>query len=482
MRTEKDSIGEVTLPGDALYGIHSYRARDNFPAGTPFPLEWYRAVGTVKLACYRTISKFSAALQKEHPDLLPHLRVPEERVLGVLESAAGEVSVGSHFEEFIVPATQGGAGTSINMNVNEIITNAALKHLGNKPGEYEVIDPIEMANLFQSTNDVIPTALTVATLQLLDSLEEAINGTRADLERLETEHRNTLRLGFTQMEQAVPSTYGQLFSTYSDAFSRDWWRVSKAFERIKVVNLGGGATGTGLSIPRFYLMEVVPALKKLTGLPVTQGENLPDTTANMDKWVEVHAMLKAHAVNMEKMVSDLRLLASGLNTHREIKLPERQVGSSIMPGKINPVIPEFVISSAHRIYANDQLVSSLAGQGCLELNAYLPEIGCAMLESLKLMISMNRATRDHLLNGLEVDEEVARARLFQSPSITTALSPLIGYHHAGKLAKEMKKSGTDIFTANRSLGMLHEEKLKALMQPENLLRKGFTMKDIRENL
>jgi aspartate ammonia-lyase len=185
---------------------------------------------------------------------------------------------------------------------------------------------------------------------------------------------------------------------------------------------------------------------------------------------------------MEKVVSDLRLLASGLNAPPEIRLPERQVGSSIMPGKVNPVIPEYVITSAHRIYANDQLITSLAGQGCLELNAYLPEIGYAVLESLKLMVAMNRATRDHLLNHLEIDEEAARARLFQSPAITTALSPLIGYHNAGKLAKEMKKGGTDIFAANRSLDMVPEDKLKAMMQPENLLRKGFTMKDIREHL
>lgn len=482
MRTETDFIGEVSLPGEALYGIHAYRARENFPAGSPFPMEWFRATGTVKLACYRTISRLSGALREEHADLMPQLRIPEERVLGALEKAAGELSAGSYFDQFIVPGTQGGAGTSIHMNINEVITNAALQHLGNEPGAYELIDPIETANLFQSTNDVIPTSLTVASLQLLNELEEAINSTRASLEKLETTYRNSLRIGYTQMQEAVPSTYGQLFSTYSDACSRDWWRVSKAFERIKVVNLGGGATGTGLSIPRYFLMEVVPVLKKLTGLPVTQGENLPDATANMDKWVEAHAILKAHAVNMEKMVSDLRLLASGLNREREVMLPDRQVGSSIMPGKVNPVIPEFVITACHRIYANDQLITSLAGQGCLELNAYLPEIGCAMLESLKLMISMNKTTTEHLLSGLTVNEETARERLFSSPSVSTALSPLIGYNSAAKLAKEMKRTGTDIFEANRSLGVVPEKQLESLMQPENLLKKGFTMNDIRELL
>ena len=198
--------------------------------------------------------------------------------------------------------------------------------------------------------------------------------------------------------------------------------------------------------------------------------------------MEVHAILKAHAVNLEKIVSDLRLLASGVGKPNEIELPAQQVGSSIMPGKVNPVIPEFVISSAHRIYANDQLITSLAAQGCLELNAYLPEIGCAMLESLKLMISMNRAIHDKMLDGLKVMEEVASTKLFRSPAVTTALSPLIGYHRAAELAREMKATGKDIFGANEGLNILGKSKLKQLMEPGNLLKKGFTMDDIRELL
>ncbi|MCK4750713.1 MAG: hypothetical protein KAT15_26830 [Bacteroidales bacterium] len=482
MRTEKDFIGEVNIPVDALYGVHSYRARENFPERVPFPIEWYKATGTVKLACYRTVRKLLEALSREHPDLISHLRLPKIKILGALESAATEVSSGSHFEHFIVPAVQGGAGTSINLNVNEIIANVALKGLGRKPGEYQEVDPIETANIFHSTNDVIPTALTLATLQLLNELEEVINRTRSSFEQLETTYRNALRLGYTQMQEAVPSTYGQLFSTYSEALSRDWWRVSKGFERIKVVNLGGGATGTGISLPRFYIMEVVPSLKKLTSLPVTQGENLPDATSNMDKWVEVHAILKAHAVNLEKIASDLRLLSSGICAQREVELPAQQVGSSIMPGKVNPVIPEYIISSAHRIYANDQLIASLSARGCLELNAYLPGIGCAMLESLKLMISMNRSLNDKMLHGLKVREEVAREKLFRSPAVTTALSPLIGYNRASDLAKRMKETGGDVFTVNAELKIIEQVKLKQLMEPDNLLKKGFTMNDIRELL
>jgi aspartate ammonia-lyase len=482
MRREKDFIGEVELPEDALYGIHAMRARQNFPCQVPFPEEWYRATGTVKLACYQTIRKLLHALQKEYPDLVGHLRLPGAPILDALESAALEVSEGAYFDQFIVPGVQGGAGTSINLNISEIIANVALISLGRKPGDYDVVDPIETANMFQSTNDVIPTALAVAVMRLLNELEEAINLTRASMEQLETRYRNTLRLGYTQMQEAVPSTFGQLFSTYNEALSRDWWRVSKGFERIKVVNLGGGATGTGISIPRFFIMEVVPALKRLTALPVTQGENLPDATCNMDRWVEMHAIIKAHAVNLEKITSDLRLLAPGTAGRGEIELPARQVGSSIMPGKVNPVIAEYVISSARHIYTNDQRITSLAAMGCLDLNAYLPELGCAVLESLKLMVSMNRSLRQHMLEGLKVNGEVAGAKLFRSPAVTTALSPLIGYGRAATLAREMKESGTDVFEANRVLKLVEPDRLKELMQPANLLKKGFTMKDIRKTL
>jgi len=227
-------------------------------------------------------------------------------------------------------------------------------------------------------------------------------------------------------------------------------------------------------------MEVVPVLKKLTSLPVTQGENLPDVTCNLDKWVEVHAILKAHAVNLEKIVSDLRLLSSGVSAGREIQLPSRQVGSSIMPGKVNPVVPEYIISTAHRIYTNDQLITSLAAQGCLDLNAYLPEIGSAMIESLKLLIAMNRSLGDNLLDGIRINEKPARERLFRSPAITTALSPFIGYNQSEKLAKKMKETGDDVFSVNRELNIVEESLLERLMVPEFLLKQGFTMKDIRE--
>lgn len=392
--------------------------------------------------------------------------------------AAKDVADGLHFEYFIVPSIQGGAGTSINMNINEIIANAALQKTGNKLGNYSVIDPIEDANIYQSTNDVIPTALVIAVMKLLQSLEENINMLRQKVEEYENNNRDKLRPGYTQMQEAVPSTYGMLFSAYNEALSRDWWRVSKCSERIKVVNLGGGAIGTGLSVPRFFIMEVVPELRNLTNLPLTHSENLTDATSNNDKWVEIHATLKAHAVNLEKIAGDLRLLSSDIAKDKLISIPERQVGSSIMPGKINPVIPEFVISAAHKVYSNDTLISSLCGQGCFELNAYLPVIGFAVIESINLLISADYTLLYNLFTGLVVNEVSGYNALIYSPSVTTSLSPHTGYHKAAELAKLMKEKKINIFEANSILKVIDEEKLKIILRPGNLVKLGFSLDDI----
>ncbi|TAL71644.1 MAG: aspartate ammonia-lyase [Bacteroidetes bacterium] len=476
-RIEKDSLGQKKILTAALYGIHSIRAKENFPGNTQFPIEWYKAVGITKLACYKTYQKFRDAAIEKFGQKIP-VKIINNEILDALIEAAGEVVAGKHYDQFIIPAIQGGAGTSINMNINEIITNSALLNSGYKCGEYTYIDPLEHANIYQSTNDVIPTALTVAVMNLIQSLEEKINILRLKVEEFEKKNREKLRPGYTQMQEAVPSSFGILFSTYNEALSRDWWRVSKCSERIKQVNLGSGATGTGLSIPRFFIMEVVPELRNLTGLPLAHSENLSDATSNFDKWVEIHATLKAHAVNLEKMSSDLRLLASDLAGEKTLSIPERQVGSSIMPGKINPVIPEFVISAAHKIYSNDVLISSLSGQGTLDLNAYLPVIGCALIESLNLLISCDNTLLNNLFAGLIINEESGYKTLINSPSITTALIPYIGYHKAAEIASLMKEKKIDIFKANVILKIFDEEKLKTILQPGNLLKLGFSLDDL----
>ncbi len=476
-RTEKDSLGEKQIPSDALYGIHSVRARENFPGNSPFPVNWYMAVGIIKLACYNTYRKFRKAAEgKSGRDLT--FNIINDNILDDLCSAAREVAAGAHFDHFIVPAIQGGAGTSINMNINEIICNTALLKSGHKCGDYSIIDPLEHANIYQSTNDVIPTALTVAVMKLLQTLEDKINQLRQEVEKFEKESREKLRPGYTQMQAAVPSSFGILFSTYNEALSRDWWRVSKCSERIKQVNLGGGAIGTGMSLPRFFIMEVVPELRKLTSLPLAHSENLSDATSNLDKWVEIHATLKAHAVNLEKMSSDLRLLSSDLMGEKTISIPDRQVGSSIMPGKINPVIPEFVISAAHKIYSNDVLISSLCGQGTLELNAYLPVIGSSIIESINLLISCNISLLNNLFSGLMINETAGYEALINSPSVTTALNPHIGYHNAAELAGLMKDKKINIFEANKILKLIDEIKLKSILEPGNLLKLGFSIGEL----
>ncbi len=476
MRKEKDFIGEAELPDNVLYGIHAWRSRHNFPDQSPFHKEWYCAMGLVKLAAYRTIIAFrEAALQQFTEQKLP-AGLEDLSVFEKLADAATEVSVGQHYEHFIVPAIQGGAGTSINMNVNEILANVALQKSGILPGSYEHIDPLRHANLFQSTNDVVPTALKLAAMQLLTRLEDAINALRASVEKVEGSHRNALRLAYTQMQEALPSSWGMLFSAYSDALSRDWWRVSKCFERIKLVNLGGGATGSGLAIPRYFVMEAVSHLQKLTNMPLTRSENLADATQNLDALVEVHAILKAHAVNLEKMASDIRLLASDIGGIGEISIPQRQIGSSIMPGKVNPVIPEFVISLAHKVYSNDMLISSLCGQACLDLNAYLPVIGHAMLDSLKLLISASTSLKENLFDGLIINASISVEKLFSSPSITTALIPLMGYEKASEIASYMKKHQCDVFAANEMLKYLPDSELREVLKPERLLRLGYSIR------
>ncbi|MBN1108692.1 MAG: hypothetical protein JXR66_09795 [Bacteroidales bacterium] len=477
-RTERDTLGEMQIPLDALYGINAARAGENFRVENfLFPVEWYLAVGIVKLACYKTYRKFrDAALAKKGKDL--PIRIIDDTVLDALTESAGEVAGGKHFGSFIVPAMQGGAGTSINMNINEIITNLSLLKTGKKPGDYSYIDPTEDANIFQSTNDVIPSALTVAVMRLLSVLEESINKLRQITEEFEKENRKKLRPGYTQMQEAVPSSFGLLFGAYNEALSRDWWRVSKCYERIKQINLGGGAIGTGMAIPRFFIMEVVPELRTLTGFQLSHSENLADTTSNLDKWVEIHAILKAHAVNLEKMVSDIRLLASDISAGKTVIIPEKQVGSSIMPGKINPVIPEFVISAAHRIYSNDILISSLSAQGTLELNAYLPIIGSALIESLNLLVACDRTILKNLFTGLKINEAAGYNALLRSPSVTTALTPYIGYHNATRLALAMKENETGIFEANSKLKLVDPEKLKSILEPGNLLKLGFSLDEI----
>lgn len=475
-RIEKDFLGTVEIPENVFYGIHSKRATENFPDNTSFPIEWYKSMALVKLAFYQCYFSFKKTVLTKYK--ISPINLIDDKILETLIRAAEEVSKGKYIEHFIVPAIQGGAGTSINMNINEIIANVALYHNGFKPGMYEHIDPIEHANIYQSTNDVVPTALKVACLFLLNKLENKINELRISTESIEKLHRNELRIAYTQMQEAVPGSWDKLFSTYNDALSRDWWRVSKCVERIKTINLGGSAIGTSITVPVYFVMNLSDHLRSITGLPLSKSENLNDATNNLDSFVEIHGILKAHAVNLEKIVSDIRLLSSDIISKKELIIAQKQAGSSIMPGKVNPVIPEFVISIAHKIYSNDTLITSLCAQGCLDLNAYIPTIGYALIDSLKLLIAANESIQKHLINDLKINIDISSEKLFHSASITTALIPYIGYHKATELALEMKKENISIIEANKKLNFLDENKLNSILESGNLLQQGFSLDNI----
>lgn len=479
MRIERDKLGEVSIPQNALYGINSARARENFGKNLGFNELWYRAMGAVKLAVYQTYRSFKEEVEKNYPNSSIHFPLIEKEVLDVIEETAGEIyRDGAYFENFIVPSISGGAGTSINLCVCEIIANVSLLKLGKSTGDYHIISPIETANVFQSTNDVVPTALRLAAFTLLDTLEESINTLRNKIEALEKKYRLSLRNASTEMQKAVPSSYGALFSAYNDALSRDWWRVSKCRERLKTVNLGGSAVGSAIGAPRYFVLEVVRRLQIICSLPISRAENLHDATSNLDTFVEVHAILKANAVNLEKISSDIMLLSSSLFENPEVEIPSRQKGSSIMPGKVNPVIAEYCVSIAHKVYANDVLITTLCGKGVLDLNAYIPIIGDAILESLSLLTQANNSLATKLFSGLSVNSEKAYEKLIKNPAITTALLPIIGYNKAEEIACLMKEESINIFEANDKLKIINKELLEKRLSAEEMLRLGYSVSEI----
>lgn len=478
MRIEKDLLGEIAIEDDAYYGIHSYRARKNFPYYSQFPIEWYKSIGLIKLAYYLTYKDF-IELAKDKIDVIKKSNIYIEPViLNAMIDSAKEISNGLYFDNFIVPAIQGGAGTSINMNVNEIIANVSLSKLNYPKGNYSIIDPIEKCNIFQSTNDVIPTSLKLTLMRLFNQLEQSINTLRKELELLENNYRNVLRIAYTQMQAAVPSSFGRLFSAYNEALSRDWWRISKCFERLKLTNICGSAVGTCINVPKYFVMNIARKIQELSGLPITRSENLHDATSNLDSLVETHSIIKSLAVNLEKITNDIRILSSDINGQKILNIPNLQAGSSIMPGKINPVIIEYTITISNIVYSNDQLITNLCAEGCLDLNAFIPIIGIKYIESLELLINLCDTLKINLFSKITIDEDKAEHYFYNNPMIATVLNTYIGYHNVEKLIEKMKKNNLNIFEANKELKLIEHNKLIDLLKIENLLKEGYSIKDL----
>ncbi|MBU1244082.1 aspartate ammonia-lyase [Myxococcota bacterium] len=453
-RIEHDALGELEVPSDALYGIHTVRALSHFPVTrSAYPHAFYRALATVKLACAQT----SAELKYLH-----------DPVAGALLDALREMADGAHAEWFVVDPHSGGAGTSVNMNINEIAANAAGLKLGHAPGNYAV-DPLAHANLHQSTNDVFPTAVHVCALWMLEDLEESLNRLLLTLQELERRFAGVVKLGRTQLTPAVPTTLGRSFSTYSEAISRDRWRVFKARERLRTVNLGGTAIGTGLAAPRPFILQVVTKLRQATRLPLARAENLVDATANHDLLAEAFAIVKIVSVNLEKLAHDLRLM----HLLGEIRLPAVQVGSSIMPGKFNPVICETVEMAAVRVQGDEATAARLFARGELELNAFLPLASYLFFHSLTLLSQTSDLLAVHALSGLEADTGRMRRELVAHPAAATLLLATFGHETAERVAMEMRSTGKDLVDACRDLDVADGDQIDDLLRPERILSLGF---------
>ena len=452
-RTETDFLGRKEVPRDAYWGIHTQRALENFPiTGQRVNPALIRALGMVKKACCQ------ANLD---------LGYLEEKKAKAILAACGQVIEGKFDGEFPVDALQGGAGTSTNMNANEVIANRAIEILGGSKGDYRVVHPIEDINLHQSTNDVYPTAVKVASILLFRELSQTIARVQGAFQKKEKEFAGVVKVGRTELQEAVPMTLGAEFSAFAEAMGRDRWRTFKCEERLRVVNLGGTAVGTGLCSPRSFIFLVIEKLREITGLGLSRGENLVDATANTDPFVEVSGILKAHAASLIKIANDLRLLS----LVGEIDLPRLQPGSSIMPGKVNPVALEAVIQAAIKAVSNDLAVTEAASRSTFQINEFLPLLAHSLLESLDVLNRADRVLAAHV-EEIKADEARCREVFDRSPMIITAFLPSIGYDRAAALWKEFSSSGrrnVREFLAER-LGTPLVEKV---LSPEKLIALGY---------
>ena len=463
IRTERDMLGEVALPAQSLHGVHTERALENFPlAGEAVHGELAQAFGTVKLACARTSRTLG-------------VWAGDDAKADAIEQACRELADGRLAAEIVVDRLQGGAGTSTNMNVNEVIANRALQILGEPLGTYARVSPLDDINLHQSTNDTFPTALRLAAISLLHKLEEQVVALQEAFQAKEQEFAHVVKVGRTEYQDAVLTTLGREMGAYAEALGRDRWRIYKCEERLRVVNLGGTAIGTGFAAPRQYIFRVVDTLRELTSIGFARAENLVEATQNADVFVEVSGMLKVHAMNLLKICGDLRLLSSGPDAGLgEIRLPQRQAGSSIMPGKVNPVIPEAVSQVALLIVGYDASTAAAAGLGSLELNAFFPLIAGCLLQSLTYLAHGCEVLRRLCVEGIEADEERCAALVQASSTAATALVPEIGYEAACELVRYAKAHGTTIRDAVLAKGLLTAAKYDELLTPEALCRLGHT--------
>lgn len=452
-RKEQDFLGEEAVPADAYWGIHTLRAVRNFRLSGA-------RVNPLLICSLAKVKKACAVANLETGFL------PEEKS-AVICRACEEIASGQFCDQFPIDALQGGAGTSTNMNINEVIANRAIELLGGTKGDYTLIHPLEHVNLHQSTNDAYPTAVKIAAIFRLRDLVANISSLQGAFQEKEKEFATIVKIGRTELQEAVPITLGAEFSAFAEALGRDRWRTFKCEERLRVVNLGGTAVGTGLAASRDYIFLAVEKLREFTGLGLSRGENLMGETANADAFIEVSGILKTHATNLIKIADDLRRM----NLLGEIRMPQLQAGSSIMPGKINPVLAETAIQTGIKVIANDTIVTETAARGTFQINEFLPLLAHALLESLDLLCCINPLFAHHI-SCIKADAERCAFYFDHSPMIITALLPAIGYDRAASLLKEfLAMSGSNMRTfMEQKLG---KETVNEYLAPASLSALGY---------
>ena len=458
-RVEVDLLGQMEVPASAYYGIQTARARENFNiTGYTIDPEVIVAIALVKKA---------AALANMEVGQLDHT------IGNAIVQAADEVIEGKLHDQFIVDPIQGGAGTSVNMNANEVIANRALEILGREKGDYDFIHPNIHVNMAQSTNDTFPTAIHIATAKLIERLVKTLEALEKVFHEKGKEFDHVIKMGRTHLQDAVPIRLGQEFEAYGRVVSRDIKRISNSLDALLEVNLGATAVGTGLNADPSYMMQAVQFLKEFTGIPFKNTENLVDSTQNTDAYTEVSSALKICMVNMSKVANDLRLMASGPRTgFAEINLPARQPGSSIMPGKVNPVICEVVNQVAFQVIGNDQTISMASEAGQFELNVMEPVLVFNLHQSLRMMNQVLQAFRAFCIEGIEANIEICQAYVDRSVGIITALNPHVGYKTATKVAKEAIETGKPVRDIILRDGILSERAMDQILDPFEMTRPG----------
>ncbi len=451
-RLEADSIGTMEVSAEAYYGVQALRAKQNFQiTGTKLHPVFIKNLAQVKKA---------AAITNNRAGLLPG-----EKADAIIK-ACDEVIDGRWAEEFIVDAIQGGAGTSANMNMNEVIANRAGELLGSPKGSYVLIHPNDHVNMAQSTNDVIPTTGKLTVLDLLVPLEKSLTRLEKELAKKAEEFDDVITMGRTQLQDAVPVRLGQVFHGYASMISRDRKRIEKSHKEMYTVNLGGTAVGTAINVSDEYFYKIVPNLAALTGYPLKQAEDLFDATENLDGFVAVSGVVKTCAVNLSKMCNDLRLMSSGPKTgFGEINLPAKQNGSSIMPGKVNPVIPEVVSQVAFHIVGHDTTITMAAEAGQLELNAFEPVVFCNLFESVTTLEKAVDTLIENCITGITANRNHCKELMESSAGIATALCPYIGYKASATIAKTAVKTGKSVRELVLEKNLLTEEELETVLNP-----------------